>query len=493
MEENFTPTTSNEPTPQFNPQGANNASTQQPYSPPVYASTNTYAPTENGAQNNNVYNQSQQPMQPPINPAYAPSQPQKSKQSKKKGAVGKAVFVALICLCIVISSIALGTSLSGRSKFNIPSADTPTGEFNPNTGAQPDIEDSPLSFSEYSGDGTMTPEQIYNEVKDINVGLLVYARNQKIGEGSGIIVGEDKTGTYTYILTAAHVISDEGISVQIQFSDETEAPATIVGVDTKTDIGVVKVSKTGFKAATFGNSDKLNVGQKVYAIGNPGGTEFFGSFTSGLVSAIDRPVPSTNSSYDLPCIQHNAAINPGNSGGALVNEYGQVIGLNSSKISSMDYEGMGFAVPSNTVIEIYNSIITYGYVSGRPKLGISYMPISSDYDYMDFALKNGLPYGSVVIAEIGATSDLASKDVKVGDIITAVNGKKLETTDILLKEIEESKIGDEITLTIYRSSGSDIKSFDVTVTLIEDRGDASSAKESSNSGNPFGDFWGNGN
>ena len=223
-----------------------------------------------------------------------------------------------------------------------------------------------------------TAEQVYETVKDINVGVIVYAQNEKIGEGSGIIVGEDENKEYTYIITAAHVISDSGISVQIQFSDEKELDADIVGYDTKTDIGVVRVKATGFKAATFGNSDKLTVGQTVYAIGNPGGTVFYGSFTSGIIGAIDRPIASATSSYDLPCIQHNAAINPGNSGGALENEYGQVIGLNSSKITSTEYEGMGFSVPSNTMLKIYNELMENGYVTNRPMLGISYYTVSSN-------------------------------------------------------------------------------------------------------------------
>ncbi len=487
------PQTPTEPTPPQAPQTPTEP-TQQ-YAPPYQTPTAPY--NSNGA-----YNNGGQQYTPPYTPTptpptqYTPTSTMDfKKHQKKKSNVGKIIFVGLICICIALSSLAIGLSMSDKDKNNMPSSDTPTGDFAENNGgAQADVEDSPYSFSEYSGKGAMTPEQIYQNVKDINVGLLVYSQKQKITEGSGIIVGEDKSGEYTYILTAAHVISDQGISVQIQFSDESEAEATIVGFDAKTDIGVVKVKKTGLKAAKFGNSDKLTVGQKIYAIGNPGGTEFFGSFTSGIISAIDRPVPSANSSYDLPCIQHNAAINPGNSGGALVNEYGQIIGLNSSKISSTDYEGMGFAVPSNTVLDIYNDLISYGYVSNRPKLGIMYTPISSDYSYLNFALKNGLPYGSVVIAQINEGSDLANKNVAVGDIIIAVNGKKLETTDILLDAIENGKVGDELTLTIYRANtnGSSGSSFDVKVMLVEDRGETatSSAEPETQVFDPFSYFEG---
>ncbi len=461
--------------------GNTNAGYNSPYNGNYGAQTQSpYYTQQAHGYNSGSYNQNNTPWSA-AQPGFTQGQPtvqyRQGKKQKKAKNTGKIIFIALISLCIVLSSIAIGSSLSGDNKNNsgieLPKVDSDKGNNKNNDGAQANAEDSPVSFSEYSGKGAMSSEQIYKEVKDINVGLLVYARSQKYTEGSGIIVGEDKSGKYTYILTAAHVIADEGISVQIQFSDETEAEAEIVGFDTKTDIGVVKVKKTGFKAATFGNSDKLTVGQKVYAIGNPGGTEFFGSFTSGMISAIDRPVPSANSTYDLPCIQHNAAINPGNSGGALVNEYGQVIGLNSSKISSTEYEGMGFSVPSNTVLKIYNDLISHGYVSDRPMLGITYFPVSSDSNYIAFALKNSLPYGSVVIASINANSDLAGKDIKSGDIIIAVNGEKLNNSEILLKAIENGKVGEELKLTIYRanSSGTAGSSFDVKVKLVEDRGD----------------------
>ncbi len=414
---------------------------------------------------------------------------------KKKSKVGKFLFVALVCISIIVASVAIGFDLSdddnsNNNKPNTASTTENASSDSNNSGANPVIEDSPISYSEYSGKGTMTPEQIYKEVKEINVGILVYAKNQMVGEGSGIVVGSDSTGKYTYILTAAHVISDSGVNVQVQFSDGSEYEATIVGFDTKTDVGVLKIEGTGFKEATFGNSDKLAVGQTVYAIGNPGGTEFFGSFTSGMISAIDRPVPTTNSSYDLPCIQHNAAINPGNSGGALVNEYGQVIGLNSSKISSTEYEGMGFSVPSETVLEVYGKIIKYGYVTNRPMLGINYFPVSSDYTYSAIAWKSDLPYGSIVIATINENSDVAKKNIQVGDIITAVNGKELESTDILLEAIENGKVGDKLTLTIYRlnNNGSINSSFEATVELVEDKGD-NTVTEQEVETDPFSNYF----
>ena len=480
------------------PQAYNSA-----YNTTPKAYNNAYNTTYNGAYNNQPYDSANSGQNPYNTTPYGTmptgtTQPQNFNQpapKKKKSKVGKVVFVALICLSIIVASVAIGFDLSDDNNGTQNNPDTPATTKDTSSdfdidGANPVIEDSPISYSEYSGKGTMTPEQIYKEIKEINVGILVYAKNQMVGEGSGIVVGSDSTGKYTYILTAAHVISDSGVNVQVQFSDESEYEATIVGIDTKTDVGVLKIEGTGFKSATFGNSDKLAVGQTVYAIGNPGGTEFFGSFTSGMISAIDRPVPTTNSSYDLPCIQHNAAINPGNSGGALVNEYGQVIGLNSSKISSTEYEGMGFSVPSETVLDVYGKIIKYGYVTNRPKLGINYFPVSSDYTYSAIAWKSDLPYGSIVIATIDENSDIANHNIQVGDIITAVNGKDLESTDILLEAIENGKVGDKLTLTVYRlnNNGSINTSFEATVELVEDKGNTTVTEKEIET-DPFSNYF----
>lgn len=396
--------------------------------------------------------------------------------AKPKKNAGKTIFAILVCACIIIASVAIGVALTkGGKSENL--SNTPANEaFTQNEAAPvPEIEQAPqkTAAAAKTAAGAMSAEEVYEAVKDINVGVLVYSKTQKVGEGSGIIVGEDKTGTYTYILTCAHVISNSNSSVQVLFNNDTELDAEIVGFDTKTDVGVLKVKKTGFTSAKFGDSKNLKVGQTVYAIGNPGGSEFFGTFTDGKVTALDRPVAtSSNSYYDLPCVQHNAAINPGNSGGALVNEFGQVIGLNSSKIADTEYEGMGFSVPINTVLEIYTDIVKNGYVTNRPMLGITYYAVSSDYTYSNIAWRNNLPYGSIVIASITQDSDLISKNVREGDIIIAVNGQELDSTDILLEAIENGKVGDTLKLTICRltSSGAVDSKFNVNVKLIEDKG-----------------------
>ncbi|MBE6747933.1 MAG: PDZ domain-containing protein [Ruminococcaceae bacterium] len=444
---------------------------QGAYQPNGYQQNNAYPTSPNAYNMNPQFNNNQGYQQTPYSTTsqYQTAgfeNPVKKKQSK----TGKTVFAILIVLCIAVASILIGTSLSGGGSIsNGGNHSAQNGEKV--DGATPNVEKSPYEEKEYSGKGAMTPTQIYDSVKESNVGILVYYQNQQAGEGSGVIVGE-KSG-YTYIITCAHVIADKGVDVQVQFFDSSEYDAEIVGIDNKTDIGVVRVKKTGFKAATFGDSDSLKVGTAVYAIGNPGGTEFFGSFTDGIVSALDRPIAtSANGYYDLPCVQHTAAINPGNSGGALVNEFGQVIGINSSKIADTEYEDMGFAVPAEKVLEIYKELVENGYVTNRPMLGITYYAVSNDSTYSALAWRNNLPYGSIVIASIATNSSLNETNIKAGDIITGVNGKKLDDTDILLEAIENAKVGDKLTLTVVRlnNSGAVATTFDAEITLVEDKG-----------------------
>lgn len=326
--------------------------------------------------------------------------------------------------------------------------------------------------------------------KKFNVGILVYANDSLYTEGSGVIIKEDDDHKYTYIITCAHVINYNGVAITALMEDGTEYTAEVVGLDTRTDLGVIRIEATGLTCAEIASSDDLIVGQKVYAVGNPGGSEFFGSVTDGIISAIDRPV-SSSTGYEMECIQHTAAINPGNSGGALVNGEGKLIGINSMKIASTDYEGMGFAVPSSVVVEVFNSIIENGYVAGRPKLGISYIsPSGYSQTYSMYVQMKGLPSGTIVVADISEDSDLADKDIKVGDMITKVNGKEMTDTGMLSEMIEDMSVGDTLTLTIVRVNTETWTQTekDVTVALVEDKGTQTteSVNDNSSQNNPFG-------
>ena len=230
----------------------------------------------------------------------------------------------------------------------------------------------------------------------------------------------------------------------------------------------------GVQGNLFGNSDKLVVGEQVIAIGCPGGLEFMNSLTSGYVSALARPI-SSNIGYDNECIQIDAAINPGNSGGALFNMQGQVIGINSSKIAATEYEGMGFAVPSSTAVATANSLIKVGYVEGRAKLGITYNQITNFNNanaVIQALTEKGFKdaQGAMVIDSVDDGSDLKNKDVKQYDMIVAVNGETMTSTDVMTSILADSKPGDTVKLTIARIENNNIKTFEIDCKLIESKG-----------------------
>lgn len=430
------------------------------------------APNEESKQPQYSYAQQPQGGQPPYQ-SYS-AQPNDFRQpvapiQNPKTRKGIKAFVACIALVIVF---ALGFGISSIVKYSSNKDKSSENNVLNSDSPQLSINDSPVTPSDISAEGELTPVQIYAKLKDSNVGIVVYSQNSNssVGQGSGVIMGEDKSGNYTYIITCAHVISDSGISARVQTVDGTTYDAEIVGFDKRTDLGVLKIKANGLQAAEFGNSDVLRVGDRIYAIGNPGGVEFFGSFTDGYVSAIDRPV-SSEIGYTMKCIQHSAAINPGNSGGMLVNAYGQVIGINSQKIAATDYEGMGFAIPITAAKEIIEDLINYNYVPNRPMLGITYYPVSASAQYSMIARIKGLPAGTLVINEISANSSLANTEARKYDMIIAVDGEPLTTADVLLERIDNGKVGDKMKLTLCRvNSDYSTEEFDIEITLVEDKG-----------------------
>ncbi len=401
---------------------------------------------------------------------------QKKSKGKKKGCLIAAAIVVGVVL------IAIGVLVSAFTDNDKTQTNTPNGDD-----TQMNIVESPKN--NISAEDVESAGDVYKKVKDSSVGILVYTRNQQsvYSEGTGVVMGLNGDKDATYIVTCAHVIEASNAQIIVQSADGTQYDAVVVGTDEKTDIGLIRVNTTDLQAAEFATSDEVEVGDTVYAIGNPGGTQFFGSFTNGMVSAIGRPIDSPVG-YEVACIQHTAAINPGNSGGALVNKYGQVIGINSSKIASTEYEGMGFAVPTSTVKEIVDELIKNGYVSNRPVLGINFTTASQNQTYSIIVKANKLPAGSIVISSIMNGSDLLNTEVKEGDMIVAVNGKDLDSYETLLEVIENGNVGDTITLTICRvDSNYNISKFDVKAKLVEDS-QTSTQQESTDSGFyfPFG-------
>lgn len=466
-----------------------------------YANANAGASNPQGGYN---YSQGGSYYTPPQQQAWQPQGEPPKKEKKHRQKKAKAVKLdengnpipqkknkTTMIICIVIAICAaiavVGLVASATSKSGSDSKETTTA----GSSAQVKTEEQE-SVPTKDNSGNYTVAGVAQNNMDSCVGITVYSQassyssfygygsdgnsssdgNQtKSSEGSGVLMLED--GGKTYIMTCAHVISG-GSSFTVTLNDGTEYDASMVAYDSQTDIGVLSINATGLKIATFANSDSVAVGEQVVAIGCPGGIEFMNSVTSGYVSAIDRPV-SSKIGYDNKCIQTDAAINPGNSGGALFNMQGQVIGINSSKIASTEYEGMGFAVPSNTAVSTANSLIKSGYVEGRAKLGITYNNISS-YSNAS-AILSALSEkgykdanGTMVIGEVSSDSDLANKDIKQYDMIVAVNGNTMTDTDVMTSVLSDSKPGDTIKLTIARIENNQIKTFDVECKLVESKG-----------------------
>lgn len=286
---------------------------------------------------------------------------------------------------------------------------------------------------------------------------------QATSVGTGIIMSEEG-----YIITNAHVIYDdeygygEATSVNIiMYDEETNYEAKLVAYDTEADLAVLKIDAEGLVAAEFGDSDDLRVGDMVVAIGNPLGLEFQNTTTCGIVSALNRQVTINDKTMTL--IQTDTAINSGNSGGPLINSYGQVIGINSAKMSSSyssdsaSVEGMAFAIPMSEAQSIIDDLINYGYVTGRPKLGITCQDVSEAVSQA-----YNIPVGAYVVS-VTDNGAAALAGIQVGDVIVAIEGTTISTTEELndIKNIYNA--GDTVTLTIVRSG----QQMDVQVTLQE--------------------------
>lgn len=332
----------------------------------------------------------------------------------------------------------------------------------------PDVSANPdgpqISTHDVIGDtGTNTANAAYNKASPAVVCITAYPSGSDYtvnssGEGSGIIISDDG-----YIATNSHVVNDNaGTGVVITLSSGEQYLGTIIGIDKKTDIAVIKISAESLPAADFANSDALFVGQDVYAIGNPGGSAFSNSLTKGTVSAVNR-ILSTNGYVKY--IQTDAAINPGNSGGALVNDAGQVVGMNTSKLVATDYEGMGFSIPSNKVVEIINKLIKYGYVNDRGTIGIEGTTCN-----LYQSRKNNVPQG-MVITKIFSYSPLNDTQVREKDIVTEVNGVTVKSSYEFIDQLSKYKPGDQVTLKLFRAAPTIAEkpvSFEVQVRLIDD-------------------------
>lgn len=284
------------------------------------------------------------------------------------------------------------------------------------------------------------------------------------GSGSGVIISTDG-----YILTNNHVISSAN-DITVRLHDGTEYKATVVGSDSRTDVGIIKVEASNLTPVTIGDSSALVVGETAVVIGNPLG-QLGGTVTDGIISALEREISIDGTTMNL--IQTNAAINPGNSGGGLFNSKGELVGIVVAKSSGLDIEGLGFAIPINDVKDVISDILDLGYVSGRPFLGVSLtnskqsqVPSNSIWGYIYGQNMTTTSYGAYVSDVIeGSAADKAG--IKVDDQIISINNEMISSASDVTNAIAEYEIGDEVEIGIVR----DNKMLTLKATLQEYKGE----------------------
>ena len=379
-----------------------------------------------------------------------PHTPKNKKHSRglALGLCGVAAACLLFAGGAVVGNMAFGGNANSDSGTSASTSDSaPTLQIN----SKPESDSSNSSDNYDTADG-MAGEDIYKKVNP-SVVSVISTTAEGTGSGSGVIMSKDG-----YIITNNHVV-DGAQSVSVQLSDGTSLDAKIIGTDEQTDLAVIKVTPTTeLTAAEFGDSDELEPGEYAYAIGSPGGVQFANTITGGRISAINRDL--TVNDRVMTLIQTDASINNGNSGGALINKYGQVVGITSAKLSgnafgSATVEGMGFAIPINTAKDIVDELIQNGYVSGRPSIGITGQNVES---------ADGKVSG-VQVYSIDSRAKAASEGLQVGDVITAVDGTPTPDMDKVNELKQDKKAGDKLTLSVYRISTG--KTLNITITLTD--------------------------
>ena len=360
-----------------------------------------------------------------------------------------ALSVTVTLLCLALAAIVARGGLVWRLAAGVPASQPDAGGEKPVTMQLDDLPET--------ADGGLTTAEIAQRVAPSVVSVHIYEQDSLAPSsmGSGVVLTQDG-----YIITNAHVV--EGASgINVLFADGTEMDARIIGVDEKTDLAVIKVAGEGLVPAEFGDSGALAVGERAVAIGNAAG-QFDGTVTQGVISGLDREVTVTVGGRDvtMSLIQTDAAINPGNSGGALVNRFGQVVGINSARMNSAFFEGICFAIPTRTAQPVVENLIAYGYVRDRGVLGVTVIALTGVN-----GPPNGLPAQGLYISEIAANSDLVRSDVTVGDIILEADGQVMETAADLSAVVQSHKLGETVHLKVQKyGSGSVIE---VDAALVE--------------------------
>lgn len=394
-------------------------------------------------------------------PASAPTpEPKPPKKDKKHFGLG--TVIACIVLSVIIST---GTSLA--IAFGSIEDDNSTAKGSaPSSGSEDaSSQDNTVStVITVEGNVESLVEAVYDKSANSVVGIRTKASVQNFFGGSSENTGEGSGVIYTsdgYIITNYHVISDvvrtqtdnATIEVFLVSNPDEAIDATVIGYNVSADLAVLKIDKTGLPAVEIGNSEEIKVGQYAIVIGCPGGIEFLSSVSYGIVSGLNRTI-TVDSIGEMKLIQTDAAINPGNSGGALLNSKGQLIGINSSKLVGESYEGMGFAIPVNTVLEVVKEIID-NKDNPSPYIGIEIYKYDSKY-----LAQYGLPGGAAVKAVV-QNAPAYNAGIRAGDIITVFNKTEIAEYTDFINALDQCKPGTKVTARIYRNG----RYYSTTVTI----------------------------
>lgn len=373
-----------------------------------------------------------------VDTAEAPRKKQREKNNTPY--VTKKFFALMLVVCMILSAaIGAGAYALAISSFGGISVDKSIHTTNYNLAKSTG---SVLSIEEIVAKNENSVVAIETESVSTDSWLRQYVTQ---GAGSGVIYREDG-----YIITNNHVI-DGANSIKVTLYNGKTYDASLVATDAQTDVAVIKINETGLTPVSMGSMDQVSVGSLAVAIGNPLGT-LSGTATDGIISALEREITIDGKAMSL--IQTSASINPGNSGGGLFDQYGDLIGLVVAKSSGSDVEGLGFAIPVDKVQSVAESLIKNGYVEGRPAAGI----VIQDLTDSSLAMQYGVSLTGVYITDV--TGDNAKKaGLEKGDMIYYVDDVKITDSAVLLKTIQDHKIGDTVTFTVVR--GSEILKCDV--------------------------------
>ncbi|NLX63828.1 MAG: trypsin-like serine protease [Clostridiaceae bacterium] len=391
-------------------------------------------------------------------------------QAKTKNKSSLKTYIALVLASSLISSTAVGGALYSKfskelkkqealiqkadNDFTIDNSGNYSGKNSDNNSANSSKdEDRVIKTALFEGSAVT---EIAKKVGPSVVGIRMTVANpqsqffgidlgQSEAEGSGVIISSDG-----YIMTNYHVVeyadpknsTSRNTTLEVFLPDDRQTKAIFIGGDSKTDLAVIKIDLDNLPVAELGDSSQLQVGELAVAIGNPLGLEFAGSVTAGVISALDRKVTTDDKILNL--IQTDAAINPGNSGGALVNSSGQVIGINTIKISVTGVEGLGFAIPINDAKPIIDQLIMFGYVKGRPFIGITGREITEI-----ISKQYGVPVG-IFVMDVTSGSGADKAGIRPGDIIVSLADRNVKTMKDLDEIKKNYKAGDMVNVVVVR-------------------------------------------